>query len=194
MGSADHADHVMYTHSWSHLWHILCAHAWQAMQTCVIMCRLVSGTSLVAVVSTALASSYTYLSHRVVDTAAALLIASCAIVTAPVGANLTTTLNAAVSQSHACQGRLAGQCKTAVLVLLSLLPAVLLAQLWLLQTPPLCWVCQCTLTLVACSRADICACIWICWHLVNTVLQACTCSMVYGAVLDEVHSYAGWRR
>ena len=62
-----------------------------------VMCRLVSGTSLVAVVSTALASSYTYLSHGVVDTAAALLIASCAIVTAPIGANLTTTLNATVS-------------------------------------------------------------------------------------------------
>lgn len=56
--------------------------------------RLVSGTSLVAVVSTALASSYTYLSHGVVDIAAALLISCCAVLTAPLGANLTATLNA----------------------------------------------------------------------------------------------------
>lgn len=56
--------------------------------------RLVSGTSLVAVVSTALASSYTYLSHGVVDTAAALLISCCAVLTAPLGANLTATLDA----------------------------------------------------------------------------------------------------
>lgn len=59
-------------------------------------CRLVSGTSLVAVVSTAVASSYTYLSHGVVDTAAALIISCCAVLTAPIGANLTTTLNAQV--------------------------------------------------------------------------------------------------
>ena len=49
-----------------------------------------------AVVSTALASSYTYLSHGVVDTAAALLISCCAVLTAPLGANLTATLNAQV--------------------------------------------------------------------------------------------------
>ncbi|KAL0032211.1 hypothetical protein WJX77_011097 [Trebouxia sp. C0004] len=56
--------------------------------------RLVSGTSLVAVVSTALASSYTYVSHGVVDAAAALVISCCAVLTAPLGANLTATLNA----------------------------------------------------------------------------------------------------
>ena len=66
-----------------------------ACQQC--FCRLVSGTSLVAVVSTALASSYTYLSHGVVDTAAALLISCCAVLTAPLGANLTATLDALVS-------------------------------------------------------------------------------------------------
>ena len=64
-------------------------------------CRLVSGTSLVAVVSTALASSYTYLSHGVVDTAAALLISCCAVLTAPIGANLTATLNAQVRHAFA---------------------------------------------------------------------------------------------
>lgn len=56
--------------------------------------RLVSGTSLVAVVSTALASSYTYISHGVVDATAALVISCCAVLTAPLGANLTATLNA----------------------------------------------------------------------------------------------------
>ncbi len=73
----------------------------------MVTCRLVSGTSLVAVVSTALASSYTYLSHGVVDTAAALLVSCCAVLTAPLGANLTATLNARVSPSchqlaHTC--------------------------------------------------------------------------------------------
>ena len=61
------------------------------------ICRLVSGTSLVAVVSTALASSYTYVSHGVVDATAALVISCCAVLTAPLGANLTATLNATVS-------------------------------------------------------------------------------------------------
>ena len=61
------------------------------------ICRLVSGTSLVAVVSTALASSYTYVSHGVVDAAAALVISCCAVLTAPLGANLTATFNATVS-------------------------------------------------------------------------------------------------
>ncbi|DBA83447.1 TPA: hypothetical protein ACH3X2_006383 [Trebouxia sp. C0005] len=56
--------------------------------------RLVSGTSLVAVVSTALASSYTYVSHGVVDATAALVISCCAVLTAPLGADLTATLNA----------------------------------------------------------------------------------------------------
>jgi hypothetical protein len=63
------------------------------------ICRLVSGTSLVAVVSTALASSYTYVSHGAVDATAALVISCCAVLTAPLGANLTATLNATVSCS-----------------------------------------------------------------------------------------------
>ena len=69
------------------------------------ICRLVSGTSLVAVVSTALASSYTYISHGVVDATAALVISCCAVLTAPLGANLTATLNATVGCSpevHGC--------------------------------------------------------------------------------------------
>ena len=73
--------------------------------TFAFICRLVSGTSLVAVVSTAVASSYTYVSHGVVDAAAALVISCCAVLTAPLGANLTATLNATVSCSpevHDC--------------------------------------------------------------------------------------------
>ena len=65
-----------------------------------------SGTSLVAVVTTALASSYTYLTHGVVDTAAALLISCCAVLTAPLGANLTATLNPQVSNATGKRGTL----------------------------------------------------------------------------------------
>ena len=105
----------------------------------LVMCRLVSGTSLVAVVSTALASSYTYLSHGVVDTAAALLIASCAIVTAPLGANLTTTLNAAVSYLQACmhgQGTaLAGQQKSAAHLVAGFAPGTAMAAAKLTSMP-----------------------------------------------------------
>ncbi len=76
-----------------------------SLDFCAFVCRLVSGTSLVAVVSTALASSYTYVSHGVVDATAALVISCCAVLTAPLGANLTATLNATVScspEDHDC--------------------------------------------------------------------------------------------
>ena len=76
-----------------------------SLDFCAFVCRLVSGTSLVAVVSTALASSYTYVSHGVVDATAAPVISCCAVLTAPLGANLTATLNATVScspEDHDC--------------------------------------------------------------------------------------------
>ena len=55
--------------------------------------RLVSGTSLVAVLSTALASAGTYGASGYVDATAALLIAPAAMMTAPLGARLTLKLN-----------------------------------------------------------------------------------------------------
>lgn len=56
-------------------------------------CRLVSGTSLAAVVSTAIASAYTYSSQGCVDLGAAALISPAAMLTAPLGARLTARLN-----------------------------------------------------------------------------------------------------
>ena len=58
--------------------------------------RLVSGTSLVAVLATAAAASSNYFAASVVDPAAAALIAAAAVCTAPVGAWLTTRLDAKV--------------------------------------------------------------------------------------------------
>lgn len=55
--------------------------------------RVVSGTSLAAVVSTAMASAYTYCSQGCVDLSAAAVISPVAMCTAPLGARLTTRLN-----------------------------------------------------------------------------------------------------
>lgn len=55
--------------------------------------RLVSGTSLAAVVSTAVASAYTYSAQGCVDLGAAALISPAAMLTAPLGARLTARLN-----------------------------------------------------------------------------------------------------
>ena len=55
--------------------------------------RLVSGTSLVAVVSTALAASATYAQSGCVDPAAALLISPAAMLAAPLGARWTARLD-----------------------------------------------------------------------------------------------------
>ncbi|KAL4855886.1 putative membrane transporter protein [Chlorella vulgaris] len=55
--------------------------------------RLVSGTSLAAVLSTALVSAYTYSSSGCVDLASAMLISPAAMLTAPLGARLTARLN-----------------------------------------------------------------------------------------------------
>ena len=55
--------------------------------------RLVSGTSLAAVVSTAIASAYAYSSSGCVDLAAAALISPAAMLTAPLGARLTARLD-----------------------------------------------------------------------------------------------------
>jgi hypothetical protein len=57
--------------------------------------RLVSGTSLAAVLSTALVSAYTYSSSGCVDLAAASLVSPAAMLTAPLGARLTTRLDCA---------------------------------------------------------------------------------------------------
>lgn len=57
--------------------------------------RVVSGTSLAAVLSTALASAYTYSSQGCVDLASAALISPAAMLTAPLGARLTSRLNCA---------------------------------------------------------------------------------------------------
>lgn len=56
--------------------------------------RLVSGTSLVAVLATAAAATKTYTAAGVVDPAAAALIGAGAVCTAPLGAWLTTRLDA----------------------------------------------------------------------------------------------------
>lgn len=56
---------------------------------------MVSGTSLAAVVSTALASAYTYSTQGCVDLAAASLISPAAMLTAPLGARLTARLDCA---------------------------------------------------------------------------------------------------
>jgi uncharacterized membrane protein YfcA len=55
--------------------------------------KLVSGTSLAAVLSTALASAMTFSSGGCVDIAAAAIISPLAMMTAPFGARLTTKLN-----------------------------------------------------------------------------------------------------
>ncbi|PRW45493.1 4-toluene sulfonate uptake permease [Chlorella sorokiniana] len=55
--------------------------------------RLVSGTSLAAVVSTAVASAYTYSAQGCIDLGAAALISPAAMLTAPLGARLTARLN-----------------------------------------------------------------------------------------------------
>lgn len=52
-----------------------------------------SGTSLAAVVSTALVSAYTYSSSGCIDWGAALLLSPAAMLTAPLGARLTTRLD-----------------------------------------------------------------------------------------------------
>ena len=56
-----------------------------------------SGTSLVAVLATAAAATKTYSAASVVDPAAAALIGAAAVCTAPVGAWLTTKLDAKVA-------------------------------------------------------------------------------------------------
>lgn len=55
--------------------------------------RVISGTSLTAVVATAAASSSTYFVQGLVDVGSAAVIASAAVLTAPLGARLTTRLN-----------------------------------------------------------------------------------------------------
>ena len=62
-----------------------------------LLCRLVSGTSLVAVLATAAAATKTYSAASVVDPAAAALIGAAAVCTAPLGAWLTTKLDAKVA-------------------------------------------------------------------------------------------------
>ena len=62
-----------------------------------LLCRLVSGTSLVAVLATAAAATKTYSAASVVDPAAAALVGAAAVVTAPLGAWLTTKLDAKVA-------------------------------------------------------------------------------------------------
>ena len=57
--------------------------------------RVVSGTSLVAVVATALTSAYVYSAEGRVDAAAALLISPAAMLTAPMGARLASRLDCA---------------------------------------------------------------------------------------------------
>lgn len=56
-------------------------------------CSVVSGTSLAAVLSTALVSAHTYSSSGCVDLAAAALVSPAAMLTAPLGARLTARLN-----------------------------------------------------------------------------------------------------
>ena len=55
--------------------------------------RVVSGTSLAAVLATAVTSAYTYSAQGCVDPGAALLIAPAALLTAPLGARLTARLD-----------------------------------------------------------------------------------------------------
>lgn len=55
--------------------------------------RVLTGTSLGAVVSTAVASGSVFMSHESVDTGSAALIAASAMLTAPIGARLTSRLD-----------------------------------------------------------------------------------------------------
>ena len=66
--------------------------------TLAVLRRLVSGTSLVAVLATAAAATKTYSAASVVDPAAAALIGAAAVCTAPLGAWLTTKLDAKVAE------------------------------------------------------------------------------------------------
>lgn len=71
------------------------------LPACLIACllgislrlRVVSGTSLAAVLATAISSAYTYSSAGCVDLGAAALISPAAMLTAPFGARLTSRLD-----------------------------------------------------------------------------------------------------
>lgn len=63
--------------------------------TCLIVYRVVTGTSLAAVLSTALTSGSVYSRGNCVDYPSALLLGGAAIISAPIGARLTMKLDCA---------------------------------------------------------------------------------------------------
>ncbi len=64
---------------------------------------MISGTSLAAVVSTALASSYTYASNGFVDPMSAAIIAPVAVLMAPLGAVLVFSVRVDEQQPFCCR-------------------------------------------------------------------------------------------